>query len=305
MATSVTRRQVREAAAADLGLFRPFAATTVDSTNHTVIIPEIVNAYPDPFLVRDAFITSREALATGNTFYRIVQYATPETPSTLQLASGPDFVTDNDVGIYFLLTVSEWNDCYKEALSDMWKRIDVPFSLVENDNDYPVDEMTDDDGDLCTYVTIRGLIETLWIKHVIQTTLINKIEWSGYFPFESSNSVVIHFTYLPWNSDQISCVLVVNKPYSYPGNEPDSDDDTTTCPFKLAQLATEVKALKLAFIKYGTEAMRPRFAAQLAIKEQQLAAMKLQWMPPLRANDFTIDESYAPDIPDIMREPTW
>lgn len=306
MATSITRRQIREGAALDLGLASLVTADVVDTTDHTVRVSDVREKYPDPFLVRDAFLMPREAASTGNQWRRIVQFATPETPDALVLAGGPDGLSNgDDAAIYFLLTPDEWNRCVNEALTEMWKRTDVGFSFEDNVNDYAVDEMTDDDGDLCTWVTTRGQIETVKLRSVIQTGLIDLREWAGYTPIESNNSVTIHFTYLPVHHQQVTAVMVANKPYVYPGNELDVDSDTTTCPYKLAQLGTEVKAMKLAYKKYGTEAMRSRFGSTLAVAEAEWAKMKLQYMPPMRASGYLIEESFEPDIPEIMRRPTW
>lgn len=308
MATTITRRQIREGAARELGLMMTAVADTVNTTDHTIKASDVREKSPDPFLVRDAFVVPREAASTGNQFRRIVQFSTPETPDTLILAGGPDGLSNgDDIGIYYLLDPTEWNDCVNEALYEMWKRINVPFDFVENDNDYPCDLMEDPDDALllCTWITTRGQIETVKIKHVITGSLVDEREWAGYVPIESGNAVVLHFTYLPAYQATVTGILVANKPYAYPGATLDTDQETTVCPFMLAVKGTQVMAMKKAYKKYGTEAMRARFGSTLAVAESEWAKLKMQWMPPMRTSGYIIDETFEPDIPEIMRNPPW
>jgi hypothetical protein len=310
VATSITLRQIKEAALDNLGLIMYAVADTVDATNHTVKASDVWNKAPDPFLVRDAFFVGRESNDTGNQFRRIIKYADPETPDTLVLAGGPDGLSNgDDCAIYFLLNPDEVKACVNDALSEMWKRINIPFDFVQNQTDYPVDDMEDPEDPMadCSWVTVRGQIETVKTKWVIQSGLIQEQEWAGYNPVESNNSVVLHFTYLPpYRTDgTVTGILVANKPYSYPGNTLDEDDDTTNCPIKLAQMGAAVKILRLAYKKYGTETMRARFGSTLALLEQEWAKAKVAYMPPMRASSYLIEENYSPDIPEIMRSPVW
>src|SRR5690606_39013448 len=127
MALSITLRQIKEAALSNLGLIMFVTADAVDTTNHTVRASDVANKSPDPFLVRDAFFVGRESNDTGNAFRRIIQFAAPETPDTLQLQGGPDsIVQGDDCAIYLALSPEEVKSCVNDALSEMWKRINIP-----------------------------------------------------------------------------------------------------------------------------------------------------------------------------------
>lgn len=310
MALSITRRQITEAALSNLGLIMLVTADDVDTVNHTVRCSDVANKAPDPFLVRDAYFLSRESAATGNSYRRIIQFASPETPDTLVLQGGPDGITDgDDCAIYLGLNPDEIHGCVNEALSEMWKRLNIPFDFVQNQTDYPVDDMDDPEspGDFCNWVTTRGQIETVKSKWTVQTGLIDEREWAGYIPVESNNSVVLHFSYLPTNvtNNQVTGILVANKPYVYTGAELTDDSDTTNCPMLLAMYGSVVKIVRLMYKKYGTETMRARFGATLAVAETEWQKAKNQYMPPLRASTYLIEEDYQPDIPWIMRQTPW
>jgi hypothetical protein len=310
VATAITLRQIKEAALTNLGLIMFVVADTVDTTNHTVRASDVWNKAPDPFLVRDAFFVGREANDTGNQYRRIVKFAAQETPDTLVLAGGPDGITaGDDCAVYFLLNPDEIKGAVNDALSEMWKRLNIPFDFVQYQTDYPVDDMVDPDDAMadCSWVTVRGQIETVKTKWIIQTGLVQEQEWAGYTPIESNNSVTLHFTYLPpYQTDgSVTGILVANKPYVYPGAELENDDDTTNCPMKLAQMGAAVKILRLCYKKYGTDSMRARFGSTLALMEQEWAKAKIMMMPPMRSSSYLIEETYAADIPDIMTNPPW
>lgn len=310
MALSITLRQIKEAALDNLGLIIYCVADTVNTTDHTVKASDIANKSPDPYGIRDAFFVGRETNDTGNAFRRVINFASPETPDTLVLQGGPDGISNgDDCAVYLLLNPDEVKSCVNDALSEMWKRVNIPFDFVENQVDYPCDDMVDPEDPMadCSWITTRGQIETVKTKWNIQSNYNQEAEWAGYIPNEDSNSVTIHFSYLPWNQNNttVTGILVANKPYVYPGAELADDDDTTVCPPKLAQMGTCVKILRLCYKKYGTEAMRARFGATLAIMEQEWAKAKVSYMPPMRASSYTIEETYYADIPSIMVSPPW
>lgn len=310
MALSITLRQIKEAALQNLGLIMFVAADDVDTDNHTVKCSDVANKAPDPFLVRDAFFVGREANDTGNAYRRIIQYDFPNTPDTLVLQGGPDgIVQGDDCAIYLGLNPDEVKGCVNEALSEMWKRLNIPFDFVQNQTDYPIDDMDDPDsvGGDCSWITTRGQIETVKTKWTVQTGLTDEREWAGYIPVEDNNSVTLHFSYLPTNvsNNQVTGILVANKPYVYTGTEMTLDDDATNCPMLLAQYGSVVKIIRLMYKKFGTETMRARFGATLAVAETEWQKAKTQYMPPLRASGYVIEEDYQPDIPWIMRQTPW
>lgn len=288
-----------------MGLLTYVVVDTVDATNHTVKISDIRDRKGDPFTLKDAFISPRESADTGNDWNRILRYVNPETPDTLELASGPDGMSNgDDAGIYELLSPDEWNRCVNEALGDMRKRTRIPLAFTDGDNEYSVDALTDSDGDLATWVTTRGQIEGITLKDA-SGSIVSLEGWSGASFIEGDNSVLINFSYLPAYRSNLSALVLAHKPYAYPGNTLDLDSDVTTCPYKLAMTGTQVKALKLAFSKYGSDAMRARFGAALTLREGIWATDKNKWMPPFKSYDLQIPETYSPDIPDILLNPSW
>jgi hypothetical protein len=306
MAQSITLRQIKEAALDNLGLILYGNADSVDLDNHSVRSFDIVNKSPDRYGIEQAFLVSREASATGNTWSRILSLSVPETPDTMVLHGGPFDLDDGDpFAVYLLLNPDEVKACVNEALSEMWKRVNVPFSFVQNQTDYPVDDMDDPEGGDCSWVTTRGQIETVKVKMTLSNGYMQEAEWAGYSPVESNNSVTLHFSYLPGHQENLTGVLVANKPYVYPGARLEEDGDTTNCPFRLAQLGSAVKILRLCYKKYGTEVVRVRFGSTLALLEQEWAAAKIQYMPPLRASSYLIEETFEQDIPWSMRSPSW
>lgn len=312
MALSITLRQIKEATLTNLGLIVFVVADTVDTTNHTVKVSDVPNKTPDSYLVRDAFFVGREANDTGMAFRRIVNYADPETPDTLQLQGGPDGISNgDDCAIYLGLNPEEVRSCVNDALSEMWKAIKIPFDFVTNQTDYACDDMDDPEvlGGFCDWIQVRGQIEAVRVKTEFQTGLIQEQEWAGVRVVENNNSVELQFTYLPYpyneNSSQVTGVITANKPYSYPGSELTDDDDTTTCPMGLAQIGVGVKVVRLLYKKYGTESMRARFGATLALLEQEWEKRKSMYMPAMRASGINIEETYYADIPWIMVSPPW
>lgn len=305
MAVDLTRKQIREDAALDLGLLTVVTVDTVDTNQHTVKIGDIREAFGDAFTLRDAYISPREAADTGNDWNRILRFVDPETPDTLVLAGGPDGMEDGDsCGIYQLLSPAEWNLCVNQALGDMVKKTRIPLTFTEDDNEYSIDALTDTDGDLATWVTTRGQVEGIVLKDAYGN-IISQEGWSGYMLNEGDNTVVINFTYLPAYRSNLTAVVIANKPYAYPGATLDDDDDTTTCPYKLVMVGTQVKALKLMFSKFGSDPMRQRFGAALSLREGIWATEKSKWMPPFKAWDLNIPETFVADIPDIMLRPSW
>lgn len=315
MATAITRKTIREGAALDLGLLTLVVVDTIDATSHLVKISDIRERKGDPFTLKDAYISPRMAADTGNDWNRILRYVDPETPDTLELAGGPDGMTNgDDAGIYELLSPTEWNMCVNEALGDMWKKTRVAFNFVDSDNEYPTDLMTDTDLDLATWITTRGQIEGISLKDT-SGNIVSLEGWSGAQFIEGDNSVVVNFGYLPAYRSNLTGVLIANKPYSYPGRQLTTDViptppattpiATTTCPYKLAMVGTQVKALKLLFSKLGSEAMRSRFGAALSLREGIWATEKNKWMPPFKAYDLQIGDVYSPDIPNILLNPSW
>lgn len=315
MAVALTRRQIREDAALDLGLLTYVVADTIDANQHTIKVGEIRESFGDAFTLRDAYISPREAADTGNDWNRILRFVDPETPDTLQLAGGPDGMANgDDCGIYQLLSPAEWNLCVNQALGDMWKKTRIPLTFVDNDNHYAIDLLTDADGDLATWVTTRGQIEGVILLDAYEN-IISQEGWAGYSLNESNNSIIVNFTYLPAYRSNLTAVIIANKPYTYPGHELTTDIaptppattpyGTTTCPYKLAMVGTQVKALKLMFSKFGSEPMRSRFGTGLSLREGIWATEKSKWMAPFKAWDFNIPETFVQDIPEIMLNPSW
>lgn len=312
MAKAISLRQIKETALENLGLIVYVVADTVNTTNHTVKCSDVPNKTPDPYLVRDAYFVGREANDTGMAFRRIVNFADPQTPDTLQLQGGPDGISNaDDCAIYLGLNPEEVRSCVRDALTEMWKSVDIPFDFVQNQTDYSIDDMDDpeDPTDDCSWVQVRGQIESVRVKTEFMTGFVQEAEWAGVRINENANSISLQFTYLPYpydgSANQITGIVKANKPYYFEGMTFDEDDDTTTCPMKLAQMGTVVKIVRLLYKKYGTEAMRARFGATLAVAETEWAKAKTMMLPAMRNAGYTIEEAYYADIPSIMVSPPW
>ena len=309
MATSITRRQIREAACEQLGLLKKITIDTVDTTAHTFKAADLVKKYPDAFHIQDAYLTSRETDATGSNYHRIIKWYDEETPDTIQLDSGPDDLADGEDGaIYELLSPEEWNDAINESLGELLHPVRITITLDTEDNNYAMDPQTDSEGDACTWIVSRTQIHHVDTKDV-SDNIISETDWAGYKIIEDANGLQVHLTYIP--QDATYLVVTVLKPYSRfaaGADELTSDivaNHTTTCPFQMAVQAAKVKAVLKMYQRHGADNLRKRFGTSLAIAERQLAQMKAAYTPAMRPHSMQIDETFEPDIPSDLTSPVW
>lgn len=307
MATSITRRQIREGAAQDLGIFVPAVADYVNTSDFTVRIADALTKFPDEYHLMDAWLMGRESNDLGNTFYRVVKAWFNETKDTVQLASAPDFAATDDIGIYFLLSPEDWNNALNETLSELYKKVRVTITLTDGDNEYPIDDLTDEEGDDCTWLQSRTQIYGVEVR-TASGNIVDLQQWGGVRFIEDNNSLTVHFTYLPATATGLTCVLVGRKPYAWRGEGAtghllSDDDDTTTCPYKLARYGLQVQVLNLLYKRHGGEMMRARFGGSRNVAMQQFAQAKHQFVPAMQPQTYEVDETFIADLPSEMQ--TW
>lgn len=303
MAITVTRRQLKEGAAQDLGLFLAGTATSVDTINHTLVIPEVNLALPDQFHLRDAFVASRKDNDSGTVYNRIVKPFLDNSSNGLLLDSGPNVQDDDPVGIYTLLSPLDWNDVVNKALEKLHKLVRITVSLDTTQNEYSLDDMVDSEGDTCEWVQSRTQILKMDTRNA-NGSLITLEGWGGVAWQEDGNSLKMHLSYIPYGQ-ATEMVISARKPFAWPGNTLDTDQATTNVQYVLGLEACKEKALELVFNKFASQEMKTRFGAMLAETRQKLAQAMRNYVPPMRPQNYEFNETFSPDIVSELILPAW
>lgn len=300
MATSITRAQVRENAADDLGLLLSVTVTATDSDDLTATIPDLYTKMPDPDHLRDAFIT-----VDGSSYARITKYHLEAAPNFVELSKLPTGISTGTptAKIYFLLSPEDWNTQINNALEKLGRMVRVNITLDPASTDYPLDDtQLDSDMDECTWIQSRGQIFDIQTK-TANDQLIQIEGWSGVSYLEDDNQLTVHLSYIPYTATTL--VLRVRKPYVWRDHLLSADVDTTTCPFELAVEAVKEKGMELIFNRYGSPTMRQRFAAMLQVTRDRLAGAKLRYEPPMRPSNYQVEETFLVDIPWELQGSAW
>lgn len=310
MAVEITRQQLREGAALDLGLLKLVTIDTVDTTNHTVTIADLRKKYGDLFHIQGSYLMERTDGFAGDVYYRIIN---PQTPGpntagqldTLLLDSGPAGIIDGDGGaIYQLLSPEEWNHLINEALEDLFYTIRIPITLKAGETDYTLDTEYDDENDYCTYLQSRTQVEGIEVKR-LNSHGTQYERWSGVRWIENASSLTMHLTFVPEADNVTSLVLQARKPYVWQDKLLSDDSDVVRVPYKLGLYAIQVRAMRLLFKEHSSPELRQRFGAALAVAEKELVIQKAEWLPATRSRVFEIDETFEPDIPIELLSPSW
>lgn len=306
MATTITRKQIREGAAADAGLLTRLDSITtsdIDSSNLTINLGQLFTKKPDKFMVADSWVTEN-----GDDYARILKYYQDEAPHRVTVDHIPTGLTGNAGGntleAYSLLSPETWNDCINEALEELFKVIRVEITIVGGQSEYACDSQVDPDGDTCTWLQSRTQIYSIEYR-AASGSQVSLEQLGGVRFLESSNALTVHLSVMPLVADSgASLILVARKPYVWRGSTLDADSDTTTCPYKLAMIATQIKALRVLFKSHGEQVKR-NFAAALAVAEKEYVKMVNEFVPAARPQPLMIDEAYEPDLPTEMQRWSW
>lgn len=302
MATTITRKTIREAAADDLGLLLSVTVTATDATALTATIPDLWTKMPDPDHLRDAWVT-----VDGASYARIVKYHLEAAPNYVELSKLPTGISTGTptAKIYFLLSPEDWNTQINNALEKLGRMERVSITLDTSATDYAMDTVTDSESNLCTWLQSRGQIFDIQTR-TANGNLVQIEGWGGVSFLETNNSLTVHLSYIPYTATTL--ILRARKPYVWRDHLLDSDTTsnyTTTCPFELAVEAVKEKGMELAFNRYGTASMKPRFAAMLQVTRDRLAAAKLKFEPPMRPANYQVEETFLVDIPWELQSPAW
>jgi hypothetical protein len=210
----------------------------------------------------------------------------------------------NEASVYFLLSPEDWNDSLNEALEELFKVVRVEIDIVAGDSLYPLDSVTDAESDLCTWLQSRTQVYGVEYRRTNGATV--SLEQLGGVRFlENNNSLSVLLTMPPVTSDAGATLeLVARKPYVWRDSLLSTDATTTNCPYKLAMVATQVKAFRLLFKRHG-ETMKRQFGAAIVIAERELTRTINELVPSMRPQPLMVDESFEPDIPPEMQRWSW
>lgn len=273
MALTSTRKQIREAAADNLGLLITATADAVDTINKTVTMNKLADAAPDPLYLRDSYLTK-----DGSVYRRITKFDYPATNRVFLTDNLPGLLAGDPVAVYFLLDLDSWNGAVNAALRELYRPDRAEITLVAGVNSYLLPD----------WIQTREQVLNLEVK-TNQGSLVSLEDWGGVRYVVQDHALSVVLPYVPHASNTV-LVVTARRPY----DPLTSDTATTTCPYPLAVKAAEVQALRRIFKKHG-EAAKQRYAPAIVKAEQELAVLRQELLPPIVAQPLTIDESFGPD----------
>lgn len=282
MAQTTTRKQIREAAMDDIGLFIPAVVDSIDTDLKQITVSKLADAAPNIEWLANAFVT-----ADGNTYRRITKMV---DDTVVQLTDNvPNLV--GALGIYFLLTPEECNLLLdRELTSELYSNTRTEIPLVAADNEYALP------ASIHTTADITGLV----FRDVSNGNLVWESEVGSVRWIETGNALTAHLPNLPVLVSNVSLVVFHKERYAALA----TDAATTTCPYDLAWRALEVGCLNKLDTKYGPT-MRQKFVTAWARSDRALSRLKHKHMPPLTTRDFTYDNEFNLDIPGEILDGSW
>lgn len=294
MAVTISRKQIREGAASDLGLHlvTSVAAADIDLTNQTLLLPDLTTKLPDAFQLRDSFVT-----ADGIDYARVIKFHADSGTDKVQLDHNIDGLDDDptEVHVYFGLSPEEINNQINEALEELYREVRVEITLVADQSDYPIDDQVDSELDTCTWLQNRTQIIDLQFQEAFSTNWNQAYGYGMVSYLRDNNSLTVRLGIRPITTGTASLILRARKPYAWREKLLELDADTTTCPYKLAMAAVQLRCLRLLFKKHGP-AMKQNFGQAAAVAERQFAAAINEWTPAMQPASYNFDEPFDQDI---------